>query len=192
MSRGRSACGSDLVFLNGTLILPDRLVPDGVAVARGGRIRRIGRRRDISVSKTAEVVDVRRGWLAPGFVDIHVHGAAGADYMDGTEAAVRTANRCHARHGTTTIFPTTTTGSRTQNEAMLGACVAVRDAWSIADGARIGGVHFYGPYFAEEKVGCHPRSGRRDPDPSEYRQDFRLGIIRVATCAAELPGSEAF
>ena len=62
----------------------------------------------------------------------------------------------------------------------------------MSDGARITGVHFYGPYFAEDKVGCHSRSGRRDPDAQEYREHFARGIIRVATCAAELPGAEAF
>ena len=140
----------------------------------------------------SKVVTVTDGYIAPGYVDIHVHGAAGADYMDGTTDAILTANRAHGRHGTTTIFPTTTTGSREQIDAMLRAARAVRDQWTIADGARVGGVHFYGPYFAEDKVGCHLPSGRRDPDPTEYRAHFDLGIVSVATCAAELPGAEEF
>ena len=49
--------------------------------------------------------------LCPAYIDIHVHGGAGADFMDGTPAAVRVALRCHAGHGTTTLFPTTTTGT---------------------------------------------------------------------------------
>jgi N-acetylglucosamine-6-phosphate deacetylase len=105
---------------------------------------------------------------------------------------VATACRAHARRGTTSIFPTTTTGSKKQISAMLGACQEVQRRGTIADGARIAGVHFYGPYFAEDKVGCHLKSGRRDPDAREYREHFARGIIRVATCAAELPGAEAF
>jgi N-acetylglucosamine-6-phosphate deacetylase len=112
--------------------------------------------------------------------------------MDGTADAVRVANRCHAAHGTTTIYPTTTTGSPAEIDAMLDACTDVRRTWSVADGARIGGVHFYGPYFAADKVGCHPVTGRRDPDPQEYRRALGRGIVRVATAAAELPGAEAF
>src|SRR5690606_20589030 len=108
--------------------------------------------------------------IAPGYVDLHVHGGDGADYMDGTVEAVRTANRAHARHGTTTIFPTTTTGSTDELGAMLNACGDVRTHWSPADGARIGGVHYYGPYFASDKVGCHSEHGRRDPDPEEYER----------------------
>jgi len=146
----------------------------------------------VAVPARAARVDAGGGYLAPGFVDIHVHGGDGADYMDGTAASVRTANRCHARHGTTTIFPTTTTGAPAQIDAMLDACAAVQRRWSTSDGARIAGVHFYGPYFAEDKVGCHLKSGRRDPDPAEYRRQFARNLIRVATCSAELPGAEAF
>ena len=181
-----------VAFLNGRLLLPDRVIDDGVVVCRNGRITAVGRRGDLAVPKQAVVADAGGGFIAPGFVDIHVHGGDGADYMDGTPQAVKTANRCHARHGTTTILPTTTTGSRRQIEAMLQACASVQRGWSIADGARIGGVHFYGPYFAEDKVGCHLKSGRRDPDPAEYRRHFARGLIRVATCSAELPGAEAF
>ena len=75
---------------------------------------------------------------------------------------------------------------------MLDACVEVRRQWSIEDGARIGGVHYYGPYFAEDKVGCHLKEGRRDPNPTEYEAVFAMDLVRVATCAAELPGAEAF
>ncbi len=181
-----------LVCFHGRLVLPDRVVDDGAVVARGGRISAVGRRADVALPKGATVVDAGRGLIAPGFVDIHVHGGDGADFMDGTADAVKTAVRCHTRHGTTTIFPTTTTGSRAQIEAMLDACRSVQRGWSVEDGARIGGVHFYGPYFAEDKVGCHLKSGRRDPDPAEYRRHFERGIIRVATCSAELPGAEAF
>jgi N-acetylglucosamine-6-phosphate deacetylase len=75
---------------------------------------------------------------------------------------------------------------------MLSACAEVKGAWTPADGARIEGVHFYGPYFAEHKVGCHRKDGRRDPDRAEYEAAFGTGLIRVATCAAELPGAEEF
>jgi N-acetylglucosamine-6-phosphate deacetylase len=98
-----------LIFHNGTAILPDRLLPDAVVVCEGGRITRVGRARKLP--RDATLVDAKGGYLAPGFVDIHVHGGDGADFMDGTADAVRAACRAHARHGTTTIFPTTTTGS---------------------------------------------------------------------------------
>jgi N-acetylglucosamine-6-phosphate deacetylase len=112
--------------------------------------------------------------------------------MDGTAEAVSSVNRAHVRHGTTTIFPTTTTGSTAELKRMLDACAEVRRHWTPRDGARIGGVHYYGPYFAEDKVGCHAREGRRDPDPAEYEAFLGADLIRIATCAAELPGAGAF
>ena len=179
-----------VVFHNGTVVLPDKLLPDAVVVCEGGCITRVGRTRKLPQGVT--LVDAKGGYIAPGLVDIHVHGGDGADFMDGTVAAVRTACRAHARHGTTTIFPTTTTGSPEQLGAMLAACVELQRGGTAADGARVAGVHFYGPYFAPDKVGCHSQAGRRDPDAREYRRHFDTGIIRIATCAAELPGAEAF
>jgi N-acetylglucosamine-6-phosphate deacetylase len=125
-------------------------------------------------------------------VDIHTHGGAGSDYMDGTPEAVRIANRAHAHHGTTTIFPTTTTGTLAQLVAMLDAVEQVARTWNMTDGARIAGVHWYGPYFAKEKVGAHPKGFERNPDPAEYVPALARGIIKSATCAAELPGAVEF
>jgi N-acetylglucosamine-6-phosphate deacetylase len=178
-----------LALHHGTLVLPDRTVDDGVIVCRDGRIAAVGKAGEIPLPAGAVSIDAAGGFVAPGFVDIHAHGGGGADFMDATPAAVTTALREHARHGTTTLFPTTTTGSRAELERMLHACLAVRDSWTVASGARIGGVHFYGPYFADEMIGAHPKGRNRPPDPNEYLPFFDLGIIRIATCAAELPGA---
>ncbi|MFL6414736.1 MAG: N-acetylglucosamine-6-phosphate deacetylase [Bryobacteraceae bacterium] len=181
---------SGRICLHGNVVLPEVILPNAFLSVEGGRITRIDSTQDPNTERG--VIDSGDGYIVPGFVDIHVHGGAGADYMDGTREGVRIANRAHLRHGTTTIFPTTTTGSTAQLERMVESCMAVRDTWSPAEGAQIGGIHFYGPYFAEEKVGCHSLEGRRNPDPEEYQHFFNLGIIRVATCAAELPGASFF
>jgi N-acetylglucosamine-6-phosphate deacetylase len=178
------------ICLHGNLVLPERIISGGYLSIEGGRIIAVDQEKPGDLE--SEIIEAADGYITPGFVDIHVHGGAGADYMDGRPEAVRVANRAHLRHGTTTIFPTTTTGSTAQLEKMIRACADVRDTWSHADGAQIGGIHFYGPYFAEEKVGCHSIEGRRNPDSEEYHHFFNLGIIRVATCAAELPGATEF
>jgi N-acetylglucosamine-6-phosphate deacetylase len=181
-----------IVFHNGRLILPDRIVDEGVVICESGRIAVAAAQSEFALPARATYVDVHGSYISPGFVDIHSHGGGGADFMDGTPAAVTSALREHARHGTTTIFPTTTAGTPEQVQRMLHACLEVAAAWSVARGARIGGVHFYGPYFADEMIGAHPRDLARAPDPAEYIPCFDLGIIRIATCAAELPGAEAF
>ncbi len=178
------------LLIRAHLVLPERVVADGQLLVNDGQITALGKR--VRVPRGAHELDATEQYLAPGFVDLHVHGGAGADYMDGTTAAVHTANQAHLRHGTTTIFPTTTTGAPEQIARMLAACAAVRAAWTPTDGARIGGVHLYGPYFAEDKVGCHSKAGRRAPMVGEYQQYLRSGLVKIATCAAELPGAERF
>src|SRR5207302_6802343 len=118
----------------GRIVLPNRILDPGILLCRSGRIEtvRSGRR----VPRSTTVIDAGTGFIVPGFVDIHVHGAHGADYMDGTPDAVKTANRAHLSRGTTTIFPTTTTGSPDQVWRMVDACREVRRYWTPADGSR--------------------------------------------------------
>lgn len=180
-----------IALTNGTAILPDRLLPDATVLCSDGKIESVGKSGK-HLPKDATIVDARGGYISPGFIDIHVHGGNGSDFMDGTADAVRTACRAHARHGTTTIYPTTTTGSPDQLVAMIESCAAVKKSWSVCDGSQIAGVHLYGPYFAPDKVGCHSLEGRRSPESAEYARYFASGMIKIATCAAELPGAEAF
>ena len=179
------------VIHNITAILPDKLLPDARVVVRNGRIAEIGRSSK-RMPADAEVVDGKGGYLSPGFVDVHVHGGGGSDFMDGTEDAARVGCQTHFRHGTTTIFPTTTTGTPAEIHAMIQACQAVGKETVEGGLPRIPGIHLYGPFFAADKVGAHPPAGRRNPTPEEFRAYFKTSFIRIATCAAELPGAAAF
>ncbi|MGJ4857122.1 N-acetylglucosamine-6-phosphate deacetylase [Labrys sp. La1] len=178
------------LLLKGNVILEDAILEDAVIHCVDGRIEAI--EPPASKHEGKECLDFSGRYLSPGFVDIHVHGGAGADYMDGTVEAVRRTNIAHARHGTTSIFPTTTTGSFAQLDAMVKACENVQASWTPSDGARIAGIHFYGPYFAEDKVGIHAPEGRRDPVREEYEYFLGREIIKIATCASELPGALDF
>ena len=76
---------------------------------------------------------------------------------------------------------------------MIDACRAAADLQKRNDGlSTIGGVHLYGPYFAAEKSGCHDRAACRAPESVEFERYFQSGLVRVATCAAELPGAVEF
>ena len=130
-----------MVF-RGTVVLPSGLLAHGVVVVEEERIVAVGPASDVKCPPGAEVINAREGYVRPGFVDIHTHGGAGSDYMDGTPEAVRIANRAHARHGTTTLLPTTTTGMLAQLAAKLDAVELVRRDWDVKDGARIAGVHW--------------------------------------------------
>ena len=179
------------VLFKGNIILPDRILDNGCVRCEDGVITQIGSAAAV-ISEGAEIVDAGDGYISPGFVDLHVHGGRGFDFMDGTPEAVEQAVRCHTSHGTTSICPTTTTGRPDQIVAMLDAVEVVINDWQPGKHARVPGVHFYGPYFAPDKVGAHPKGFERNPDPAEYNAAFARGIIRVATCAAELPGAIDF
>src|SRR5947208_3444707 len=134
------------VFTNATLVLPDRLVPDASLAVEDGRIAEVGAAR-------SDAIDLGGMYLAPGFVDLHVHGGDGADFMDGTAQAFRTVCRCHARHGTTSLTPTSTVATMPQYLRFLQLCGELRG--DVPGGSRIVGSHFYGPYFARPAQGRH-------------------------------------
>lgn len=179
------------IAFRGNIVLPTQVLSRAILLIESGRIVAAGSG-DVVLPSRVRVVDAGDGYICPGFIDIHTHGGMGADYMDGSPEAVRIINRAHARHGTTTIFPTTTTGTPVQLTAMLDVVEEVSRDWQVSDGARIAGVHWYGPYFAPEKVGAHPKGLERNPDPAEYEPALARGIIKSATCAAEMPGAVEF
>src|SRR3954468_23094604 len=139
-------------LVNATLILPDRLVPGGAVHVRGGRIAAAGPA-DALPPWDGPAHDAAGSYAAPGFVDLHVHGGGGADFMDGTAAAFERAVRAHTRHGTTSIVPTSTVARHDQTLAFLDVCRQFkrRGADPAAGLGRVVGAHLYGPYFAEEK-----------------------------------------
>jgi N-acetylglucosamine-6-phosphate deacetylase len=71
-----------IAIVNGNVVLPDRLVSDGIVCCDGPVITYVGDRQ--SIPDTFQIVDATGGFIAPGFIDMHVHGGAGADFMDGT------------------------------------------------------------------------------------------------------------
>jgi N-acetylglucosamine-6-phosphate deacetylase len=181
-----------LLFNNGTIVLADGLLHEGQVNVAGGRIRTVGSDASAStVDLKTQVVDLADGYLVPGFVDLHVHGGAGHDFMDGTEAAFRAVCQAHARHGTTSLLPTTTVARHEQHLAFLRVCQQLKP--TATGGARILGAHFYGPYFAKEARGCHPGEFVRAPRSDEYLEYLAFtDCINRATVAPELPGAEGF
>lgn len=127
--------------------------------------------------------------VLPGFIDLHVHGGAGADVMDGN-AAIDTIARLYARHGTTSMLATTVTAARPDLEhalASIGKAVAERKPGA----SRVLGVHLEGPYINSGKLGAQPDFSR-PANMEELRALHALAPIRVVTLAPELSGHLAF
>ena len=171
------------VFTNATLVMPDRLVPHASLAVDDGRIAEVGAAR-------AGAIDLEGMYLAPGFVDLHVHGGDGADFMDGTADAFRTVCRCHARHGTTSLTPTSTVATGPQYDTFLTLCRELRG--DVPNGARIVGSHFYGPYFARPARGCHPDQEFLIPAPENAERFMPLADVMplVVTVAPEIENAE--
>jgi N-acetylglucosamine-6-phosphate deacetylase len=181
------------LVLSGDVILADRILPGGAVLVRDGRIADIGLRDEILAGAPPDARHIAvAAYVSPGFVDLHVHGGRGADFMDGSQLAFATALEAHARHGTTSLLPTSTAARHEQILAMLELCRSFKHQRSQR-GARVLGAHFYGPYFRAEARGCHPAAPIRAPEQHEYEQYLEFAdAIATASIAPELPGAEQF
>jgi N-acetylglucosamine-6-phosphate deacetylase len=175
-------------FTNGTIVLADSLHRGGSVGIEGDRVRSVSTDRP---PDDADVVDLQGGYLTPGFIDLHVHGGDGSDFMDGTPDAFVAVCRAHARHGTTSLAPTSTVARHDQQVRFLELCRRFMSA--STGGARVLGAHLYGPYFNRDARGCHSAADVRPPMPADYEAFLAFAdAIRTATVAPELPGAEAF
>jgi len=139
----------------------------------------------------AAVIDAAGAYVSPGFIDIHTHGAGGADFMDGTVEAYLIAARMHAVHGTTLLFPTTLTCS---DEVLYRSFDVYRAAQEAnKQGARFGGIHLEGPYFSPAQAGAQDPRYLRSPRPEEYCAILdRCPDIARWSFSPELPGAIEF
>lgn len=138
------------------------------------------------------VVDLGGRYLAPGFVEMHSHGAGGCDFMDGTAEAFVTAAKTHLAHGVTTLCPTTLAAAREEILRSIDAFVQARSL--SADGPRLLGLHMEGPYLNPKQKGAIDARYIRSPDPVEYEEflEYGKGAIARWTAAPELPGALDF
>ncbi len=175
-----------MLFRNAHLVLPDRIVPRGSLRIRNGAITMIAEQ-EVQPLTEEQTYDVQGRFLAPGFIDVHIHGALRRDTMEADPEAFRTICRHHAAGGTTALALTTVT---TTSERIIRALHAVRKFREEEPvGARVLGVHIEGPYFSPEKPGAHRRDLIRHPHPRRVRalaelrglhhaNDARAGIAR--------------
>lgn len=149
---------------NGNMILQDRIIRSGSLLVEEGRIIAVGEGR--LEFPGATTIDAQGHFVSPGFIDIHVHGGGGYDFMDATEEAFLHIAQVHAQHGTTSMMPTTTTAEKEGILETLDIYEKVKD--SKRNGAAFIGLHLEGPYFAMNQRGAQDPKFIRDPDPAEY------------------------
>lgn len=174
---------------NGNIITPEGIIKNGTIVTNDGTILTIAGG-DIDVAG-AHCIDAGGRYISPGFIDIHVHGGGGHDFMDGTVEAFIEAAKLHAQYGTTALTPTTLSSSK---EEILHTLHIYAQAKQVnTEGATFIGMHLEGPYFAMNQRGAQDPRFIRNPDPAEYKEILSCSNnIARWSAAPELPGAGEF
>jgi len=179
------------------IFTPQEQLTDSVILTEDGRIIAIGHRDEVKIP--AGAIDyIAAGMLvAPGFVDVHIHGAGGHDVMEATPAALDCITSTVARYGTTSILATTVTASVDETcRSLEGIAQYIRahekfEQQSTAPGAEILGIHLEGPFISKARRGVHPPGAIVRPSV-QILEKFRAaadGLIRIITVAPEIPGA---
>ena len=172
-------------IINGRIITPYRVLHGATLLITGDKITALSEG-DIDTPE-AQIIDAAGDYVAPGFIDIHVHGGGGHDFMDGTEEAFLGVAELHAQHGTTSMTPTTLSSEKEELREIL----AVYERVSAA--AAFIGMHLEGPYFSMNQRGAQDPRYIRNPDPEEYVPLLtQFPSIKRWSAAPELNGALAF
>lgn len=174
-------------IINGQIITPYRIIKNGTLLIKGHQIEAVAEG-DIE-APDYEVIDAKGNYVSPGFIDIHIHGGGGHDFMDATEEAYLKIAEIHATYGTTSMAPTTLTCAK---EDLLKAIDLYKSTNAKnTKGAQFIGMHLEGPYFALSQSGAQDPRYIRNPDVEEYKEVIAYGenLIKRWSVAPELPGA---
>lgn len=176
-----------IILRNGRIVTPFKTLTNVRLVLSGTQIESL-EPDDAPLLSDDLVIDVNGSYIAPGFIDLHTHGAGGHDFMDGTVEAVINAARTHLQYGTTTLTPTTLATTFDELVAALDAFSKAKE--EMVDGPNLLGIHLEGPYFNPEQAGAQDPRYLRVPQREEYEQVLAQSnqIVRW-TIAPELPGA---
>ena len=202
-----------MIFRNGRLIFPDGIRKDLELVVREGKITEV---REARAATDDEIVDLKNNFIAPGFIDLHLHGAVGRDTMEATAEAFRAICEYHASGGTTSLLLTTVTAPipeivrvlqtvREQcsrpaqlaapklSEGGSGRFTEARRQSAVATTdslAQVIGVHVEGPFISKAKHGAQKEEFIVEPDNEPVDRILNFSdVIKVMTLAPEIRGA---
>jgi len=175
-----------LKIVNARIITPGKIIENGTILVTGETITAVSEQ-NIDAEGAIEI-NANGKYVAPGFIDIHVHGGGGHDFMDGNESAFLKIAELHARYGTTAMLPTTLTSSKEELLQTLAIYEIAKE--KNINGAQFLGMHLEGPYIAMAQRGAQDPRYIREPDPVEYREIVSsTSCIKRWSSAPELNGS---
>ena len=167
-------------IINGKIILKDRIL-EGSALLYSDVIEGIiplG-----SVPAEAEIIDAKGGYVAPGLIDMHIHGYLGKDVCDGEEESIRTISKGLLANGVTGYLPTTMTVDMKVIRKALEVCRDLKEESKDWDGSVILGCHAEGPFISESKKGAQDAKYILKPDAAFVKE--YADIIKTITLAPE-------
>lgn len=181
---------SKILLQNGILIFADFVLENGYAYIVDGKLVNLGQG-SLEVGPDVTRFDVGGKYISPGFIDMHVHGGGGYDFMDGTVEAFLGVAEVHVRYGTTAMCPTTLTAEASHIYTVLDAYAAALP--QNTKGSAWLGLHLEGPYLSLGQCGAQDPKYIRNPDEIEYRDIIAYSphIVRWSA-APELQGALDF
>ncbi|QKS48925.1 N-acetylglucosamine-6-phosphate deacetylase (plasmid) [Paenibacillus cellulosilyticus] len=180
---------SPLVLKNVKLVTPQGVLDEGWIRLADDRIEALGHGPIAASSGEGEIIDGAGGWVLPGFIDVHVHGGAGHDFMDADEEGLRAITKFHASHGTTGILATSLTASRDELTSVLDRVSQFMS--TPMPYAQVLGVHFEGPFVSDQWKGAQNPDYILPPQPDWLEEWVSRypGVIRIQTLAPEVDGA---
>jgi N-acetylglucosamine-6-phosphate deacetylase len=189
-----------LAFTAGRLLTPTDSIEHPLVLVEHGRVVDISTRSSRQVPAGVSTADFGHSVIAPGYVDLHIHGSAGFDVMDDTAEALLAIEQLLARHGVTSYFPTTVTAPM---DTTLRALERLADAIEKreldlerqnADSKSRAlplGIHLEGPFISHARRGVHPQENLLAPTLALFEKFWQAarGRIRMMTIAPELEGA---
>ncbi|TVY10496.1 N-acetylglucosamine-6-phosphate deacetylase [Paenibacillus cremeus] len=185
---------AELIIVNAKVVTLDSTIESGFVKVSGGRIQSVGSMDSLSEadrSSAAELLDAKGSWLLPGFIDVHVHGGYGHDFMDGTQKSLEGITHFHSQNGTTTMLATTVTASREAIDRVLESV----DAFTRREGgmphAKLAGVHLEGPFISPKWPGAQNPSFIVPPQSQWMREWIAQypDLVKMMTLAPETDGA---
>ena len=172
---------------------PTTEIPDAAILIRDGVIESVGPRSAVTLPAGARELISTDKIAAPGFLDVHIHGAGGHDVIEATDAALKAVSSMLAAHGTTSFVATTVTSSP---ESICKSAEGIagyisRQHQSDEPRAEILGIHFEGPFISNVRRGVHPSEFLKLPSADLLEQfiDAAKGHAQILTIAPELLGA---
>ncbi|HPN38936.1 MAG TPA: N-acetylglucosamine-6-phosphate deacetylase, partial [Melioribacteraceae bacterium] len=179
---------SKIALVGGKIVTPFRVVKNGTILIKDDRIYEIGKTDEINFGEDTEIIDVSGSILAPGFVDLLVHGGAGRGFSDEDEDSIQIISDYFLSQGSTTMMASLHAKPK---EELLNDFKRLAKYIKANPDSNIKGIHMEGPYLNPEYKGAMNEDYLWKPSIKSFIEMYEAseGFLKIMTIAPELPGA---